>query len=205
MPEERIQIVLADDHKSVLQGLEQLLQRTPGFAIFATVSDGQALIEHTAEAQRDIAVTDVSMPGSGPGGIVEALETRAPGTRRLALSMHLDAARARDLLKPGLHGYVIQEDAFDELATPIRAAHNDDQFRSRAIVAQADPAHELTQQELECLAGSARGLTAKVIARELDISERAVRFHTASVRRKLSVQRATEALDSALGKGIMRL
>ncbi|MEM6933073.1 MAG: response regulator transcription factor, partial [Pseudomonadota bacterium] len=158
-----------------------------------------------ADQTPDVAIVDISMPGPGPAGIVDAMETSGTQCRAVALTMHFEPSYARQLLANGMSGYVVKEAAFDELVTAIRTVAEGDQYLCRVLVDLVPDEAPLTEREQECLAGAAGGMTAKMIARELGITERTVRFHISNICRKLGVQRRTEAVAEALRMGLIVL
>ncbi|MEX0285418.1 MAG: response regulator [Paracoccaceae bacterium] len=204
MTQDKIRVVMADDHQMFLQGLERLLQSDPRLDVVATAADGDALLEIVKQTEPDLAIIDISMPGPGPAGIVEALELRGARTRTLALTMHFEPSYARELLANGMNGYVIKEAAFDELIDAIVTVHGGDQYLSRDLVEKAPVETLLTDRERACLTAAAQGMTAKMTARHLEITERTVRFHSANACRKLGVQRVTEAVAAALKANLIQ-
>ncbi|MEM7268662.1 MAG: response regulator transcription factor [Pseudomonadota bacterium] len=200
-----IRIVMADDHLMFRQGLGRMLEAQDGLSIAGECANGDDLLKLVEALDPDVAIVDISMPGPGPAGIVDAMEERGDRARALALTMHLEPSYARELLAHGMCGYVVKEAAFDELIDAIHAVAEGDQYLCNALIDRAEAETPLTERELECLTLAARGQTAKMIARELDISERTVRFHVSNFCRKLSVQRRTEAVAEALRLGLIEV
>ena len=196
--EEKITVVMADDHQMFLQGLERLLVLEPRIEIIGSCNDGEALLDLIKDLDPDVALIDISMPGPGPAGIVEQIEAAGARASTLALTMHLEPTFARELLDHGMHGYVVKEAAFDELVDAIISVNDGDQYICSALLEIAPSKIDLTDRERACLTLSAQGNTAKMIAQQLEITERTVRFHSANACRKLGVQRVTEAVVAAL-------
>jgi len=196
--EDTIRIVMADDHQMFLQGLERLLVLEPRLEIVGTCNDGDTLLALVGDLRPDVALVDISMPGPGPAGIVDQIDSAGWGTSTLALTMHHEPSFARELLDQGMHGYVVKESAFDELVDAIITVDSGDQYICRALLDTSPSAIDLTERERACLTLSAQGNTAKMIALRLKITERTVRFHSANACRKLGVQRVTEAVVAAL-------
>lgn len=195
---DKISLVMADDHQIFLEGVSRLLGADDRLQILASCTDGDALIDLVRDLKPAVAIIDISMPGPGPAGIVKQLEGMAQDTKTLALTMHLEPSFARELLSLGMDGYIVKEAAFDELIDAIVTIHGGDQYLCRTLIDNLPDEAVLTDRERECLSAAARGQTAKMIARELDITERTVRFHFANACRKLGVQRVTEAVAAAL-------
>ena len=195
---EEIRIVMADDHLMFRQGLGRMLDAHEGLTIAGECANGDDLLGLIAALDPDIAIVDISMPGPGPAAIIETIETRGDRARTLALTMHMEPSFARELLAHGMSGYVVKEAAFDELLDAINAVAAGDQYLCRALLDEVEADTPLTEREMQCLEGAARGQTAKMIARDLNVTERTVRFHVSNICRKLGVQRRTEAVAEAL-------
>ena len=202
-----MKLVLADDYPILLAGLERLLGSEPEFEVVARTSDGDALLDALRLHHPDIALIDLSMPGPGPEAIIATIESEGLAGAVVALTMHLEPGYAEKLFRLGLNGYVVKESAFEELRAALRAVHSGDSFISAAVLAASASSLsiELTERELSCLKLAAEGLTSKMIGRELEVTERTVRFHFSNICRKLDVQRRTEAIAAALRAGIIQL
>ena len=194
----QIRVVMADDHQIFLDGLSRLLCADDRLRVDGTCTSGDALIKLVKAKKPHVAIIDISMPGPGPAGIVDAIDALGIDTKFLALTMHLEPSFARELLAHGMNGYVVKEAAFDELIDAILTVHRGDQYLCRTLIDNLPEDVLLTDREKECLAAAAKGQTAKMIARDLEITERTVRFHSANACRKLGVQRVTEAVAAAL-------
>ena len=151
----------------------------------------------------DMAIVDISMPGPGTAAIVDTVAAMDVNCGLLALTMHLEPAFATGLIKRGLAGYVIKDSAFEELLDAVRTVAGGGRYLSRRIAEVAVDMVELTPRELQCLKGVAEGLTNKMIARQIDVRERTVRFHLNNLCRKLGVQRRSQAVAVARRQGLL--
>ena len=198
-----IRIVIADDHSMFRQGIARLFAGVDDMEIVADCDNGDDLVRLIAEHRPDVALVDISMPGPGPAGIVAQVDAMESGCSLVALTMHLEPSLAGELLAHGMSGYVIKDAAFEDVLDAVRAVREGDQYLSRELLAGAPDATGLTERELDCLRRAAGGDTAKQIARDLDITERTVRFHLANVYRKLGVQRRSQAVAVAYERRIL--
>ena len=196
---------MADDHLMFRQGLGRMLEAQEGLSVAGECANGDDLLKLVEALNPDVAIVDISMPGPGPVGIVDAIAQSVTNAKTLALTMHLEPTYARELLAHGMSGYVVKEAAFDELIDAIRAVADGDQYLCHALIDHAGQESPLTDREIECLALAAKGKTAKMIARDLEISERTVRFHVSNLCRKMGVQRRTEAVAEAIRLGIIQI
>ena len=204
-----ISIVIADDHQIFREGLARLLKSEENITLVGEVDNGDDLLEVVKERNPDVAIIDISMPGPGADGIINAIERMDVNTQALALTMHLEPSLAKRLLALGISGYIVKEAAFDELVSGVKAVADGDQYICHAMLDRMEenggdkalPA--LTERELECLHMAAKGDTAKMIANSIGITERTVRFHFSNICQKFQVQRRSEAIALAVKSGIL--
>ncbi|RTE65600.1 DNA-binding response regulator [Amphritea opalescens] len=202
---ERVTIVAADDHSMFLEGLSSLIGKSSTFQLLGTGANGDELIALIEQFSPTIALVDLSMPGAKTADILKYVETHSPETQLIALTMHLEAHLAKTLLRLGLSGYVLKESAFEELSDAINNVVAGEQFLSPAMmealsVVDADEA-ALTLREVEVLACASNGLSNKETGRQLDISERTVRFHISNSCLKLNAHGRANAVAVALKNG----
>ena len=204
----RLRVLLADDHVIVAEALKRLLE--PEFELVGVVDDGFALLEAAAEKKPDVIVTDISMPGLNGIEALEELKKKNPDVHVVCLTMHRDVSYARRALDAGALGYVLKNSAPEELVMAVRAAAAGRAFITSAIAgevlqsvqsgddAEADPIRKLTLRQREILRLLTDGLSAKKIAKRLDISPRTVEFHKYSMMDTLGVSTSTELIRFAL-------
>jgi DNA-binding NarL/FixJ family response regulator len=201
-----IKLVAADDHRLFLEGLKSLFAINSEYNLTAVCEDGDALLALIADHTPNVALIDISMPGANTETIVETVEADFPDTHLIALTMHLDPEMAEELFSLGLSGYVLKDEAFDELSNAIQAVMKGDQFISPVLAKAISDKHRksqsrnefLTIREVEVLENAAKGHSNKEIARTLDISERTVRFHVSNCCVKLEAQGRSNAVAKAM-------
>lgn len=193
-----ISLVIADNHKMFVQALQHLLGRTDDFKVLGVTDNGTDLLELCNELRPDVALVDVSMPGPGCHAIAEALRRGEEDVKLLALTMHLEPNLAQMLIKQGFSGYVIKDEAFDELLSAIRSVAAGRVYMSTSILDMCstapDDVQQLTPREFECLKGAAEGMSNKAIAANFAISERTVKYHFENILRKLNATNRGEAV-----------
>jgi len=205
-------VLLADDHRIVAEGLKSILAAE--FDLVGVVEDGRAMIEAARTSHPDIIVADITMPLLNGIDALVALRKENLDLPVVFLTMHRDVAYARRALEAGAAGYVLKHAAPEELAQAIRAALNGGTFVSPALagelfqsmkdaVAQVvDPATRLTLRQRDILRLLADGLSAKEIAKRLDISSRTVEFHKYQMMESLGVKSGAELIHFAIKQGI---
>jgi len=204
----RPRVLIADDHLIIADGLRSLLSAE--FDLVEVVADGRALVEAARRLRPDVIVADITMPvQNGIDALIE-LRRNDPGVRVVLLTMHRDVAYARRALEEGALGYVLKHSAVEELVIAVRAALQGRTFITPVLArelldpardgapAVADPVAALTMRQREILRLIATGLTAKEIARRLDISPRTVEFHKYRMMESIGARSAAELIHFAI-------
>lgn len=207
----RPRVLLADDHRIVAEGLKSVLAGE--FDLAGVVEDGRAMIESAKTLRPDVIIADITMPLLNGIEALEALRKDKVDIPLVFLTMHRDVAYARRALEAGAAGYVLKHAAPEELAQAIRAALDGGTFVSPALAgelfrslkggrAPADPVAQLSARQREILRLLADGLSAKEIAKKLDISSRTVEFHKYQLMESLGVKSGAELIHFAIKQGI---
>jgi len=209
----RPQVLLADDHRVVAEGLRGLLE--PYFDVVGIVSDGRELLSAAKRLDPDVIVLDISMPSLN--GIEAARQMRSVNLRAklIFLTMHCEVTYAARSLEAGASGFVLKHSATSELVTAIQEALKGgtyitpqiardlvDSFR-RGTPAGGDALGELTPRQREVLQLVAEGRSAKEIAALLRISRRTAEFHKARLMEVLGFQTTAELVQYAIRNGVI--
>lgn len=182
----RPRILLADDHRLFLEGLENLLRSE--FDLVGSVEDGLALVAAAKELRPDVVVTDLSMPGLNGIEVIRRIKDAGLEAKVVLLTMHEDPEYAAQALQEGASGYVLKHAASSELVAAIRLALDGqvyltpritkDVVRTLSNGLRSDPKQPvLTPRQRDVLKLVAKGLAAKEIASQLGISARTVEYH----------------------------
>jgi DNA-binding NarL/FixJ family response regulator len=210
-----IRVIVCDDHALVRSGLRRLLETEPRIEVVAEAADGEEAIDRVAEAQPDVLLLDIVLPGRSGIEILPDLLEASSTTRVLALSMQDDPAYVRRAFAAGASGYLLKEAADSELVQAIhevaagrRYVHPLLGARLAAAEAaaerraQADP---LTGREHDVLRLLALGHTNQEIAKLLFISIRTAETHRARIMQKLGLKSRAEVVRYALDSGALEL
>ncbi|MBE2241258.1 MAG: response regulator transcription factor [Burkholderiaceae bacterium] len=202
----RPRVLLADDHRIVLAGLQALL--AGDYELVGSASDGRTLLQLARECSADFIVADISMPGLNGIDALQAMRREGLDVPVIFLTMHTEPAYARRALEAGAAGYVLKHAAPQELQQALRAAAQGGIFVSAEIAAEVfgnggarterDPASGLTPRQREILRLLVDGRSAKEIARLLDISHRTVEYHKYQAMETLGVKTNAELIQLAL-------
>jgi len=207
-------ILLADDHKIVLEGLKSLL--ADRFEIVGAVENGRALVEAAERLRPHVVVADISMPLLNGIEAVRQIKRSDPDTKVILLTMHPDLAYAARGFDAGASGYVLKHSAPSELltaieealkgrtyVTPIIAGDLLDSYRQGTVLPKQDVVRKLTPRQREILQLLAEGYSAKEISSHLGISARTVEFHKYRMMEHLEIKTSAELVHYAIKQGIV--
>lgn len=199
--DDRLRVVLADDHYLVREGVRRLLESSGQVEVVAAVGDAAELLERVAELKPDAIMTDIRMPpGHHMEGIEAAHRIRAehPDIGVVVLSQHADESYAYELLKNGTEGlaYLLKDRVgdLDELLRALRDvvagrsaidARVVDALVNRRERRDRSGLENLTPREVDVLREMAQGKSNAGIAAALVLSESAVEKHVSSILAKL--------------------
>jgi DNA-binding NarL/FixJ family response regulator len=216
-----INILIADDHAIVRDGLRALVHAQPGLFVVGEAGDGEEAWERTCSLEPDVVVIDVSMPGLGGIEAIERITQDCPKVKVLALTMHEERGYVSRVLRAGAAGYALKRSASSELVRAIRAVVAGERYvdpslagvllanfasrSSRGRDAEGIPAvGELTSREEEVLRLLALGHSNKEIAASLSISVKTVETHRAGGMARLGLTSRAGLVRFALAEGWLK-
>ncbi|HEX2628265.1 MAG TPA: response regulator transcription factor [Chitinophagaceae bacterium] len=220
MPElsQKIRLLIADDHRVLLDGLVSLLKTEPNFEVSATAHDGQQVIELLSQAAYDICLLDISMP------VFDGIETarqvikKYPSTKVIILTTHDEEQIIAEMLYIGVSGYLLKSSTRQELVEAINRVMkgklyfsetvNETMLRSYANELERKKRPEekvmLTQREKEIIQLLAREYTNERIANALHISYRTVETHRKNIMQKTKAHNLAGLIRFAYSKGLIQ-
>lgn len=210
--------MLVDDHPLIRQALREILESQIDFEIIGEASDGEDAI-NLCELMPDVVIMDISMPKVNGLQATREIKARHPGIAILVLTVHDDDEHILHLLECGVAGYLVKNVFGEEVIQAVRSVVARETVLSPSVSQKVIrhavrhlakpvpliPTGSITSQEMRVLKLAARGLSNKIIAQELDISERTVKAHLGEIFSKLNVASRTEAVITALRMGILTL
>ncbi|MBN1667348.1 MAG: response regulator transcription factor [Anaerolineales bacterium] len=213
---DRIRILIADDHLIVREGLRLILETQPGFEIVAEARDGVEAIELATELQPDLVLMDLRMPRLDGIAAIETLRTHQPEIALVILTTYDEDDLMRRGLAAGARGYLLKDTDRETLFATIRAAVRGDTLLKPEVIARLITGNQpvvatlpttdtegLTDRELEVLNCVAAGDRNKQIAHRLGITERTVKAHLTSIYQKLAVDSRAAAVSVAMQHGLL--
>jgi DNA-binding NarL/FixJ family response regulator len=205
----RIRVLLAEDHETVRHGLRLLIDGQSDMEVIGEAGDGRTAVDRVRSLRPNVAIVDVSMPHLNGLDATREIKRVAPETAVVALTRYGDSAYVQELVRAGVHGYILKQSASGELLQAIRAAAGgrvyldpalgDGPLGNRRRRGEAPP--PITDRETEVLRLMSLGHSNKEIAATLAISVKTVEVHKANGMRKLGLQGRTDIVKYALLKG----
>jgi len=206
------QLLLADDHQVVRQGLRAMLEHHE-FRIVGEAADGREAVRLAATTHPDVAVLDLAMPVlNGLDAAREILRTGAR-TRAILLTVHREDPYVLEALRTGITGYVLKTQAAPDLIQAIREVVRGAVYLSpgvsRAVVdayrAKSDlPPDPLTPREREVLQLVAEGKTTKEAAGLLGVSAKTAESHRTRIMAKLDIHETASLVRYAIRRGLIQ-
>ncbi len=209
-------IILADDHKILREGLKNLIEKDKAFKVIGQVEDGDELLSLLGEVKCELIVLDLSMPNRDGIQTISEIKEKFPKVKILILTMQKDQEHFKRAMAYGASGYVLKEDAYDQLMMAIRVilkgkkfiSPNMSKFLAEYYVRSLDEAESssldiLTKRERQILKFIAGGLANKNIAARLKRSVRTIEAHRANLTHKLGIKNTAGLVKYAISKGLV--
>lgn len=210
------QIVLADDHKIVRQGLRTILEAEHDFSILGEASDGLETVKMVEDLKPDVLVVDIMMPNLNGLEVTREISNKSNKTKVIILSMYDNESYILEALRNGALGYVLKSSESIYLCQAIREAVAGRRYLSPPLSDSAiksyiektkesivDVYETLTSRERQVFQLVAEGNTNSQIADRLYISSRTVEIHRSNMMRKLGLHKYAEIVKYAVKKGLL--
>jgi DNA-binding NarL/FixJ family response regulator len=197
-------VLMADDHRIVLEGLRVMLDEE--FEVLPPVTNGRELVEAALRLRPDVVIADISMPLLNGIEAARQLQEMGSPAKIVFLTMHADQTYVARALHGGASAYVLKHSASDELVTAIRAVLRGQTYISPAVQSAAAPSKEVmevTPRQREVLQLLAEGKSAKEIGGILDISARTVEAHKYKMMDELGLKSTAQLVQYAIRHGIV--
>jgi DNA-binding NarL/FixJ family response regulator len=204
-----IRVAIADDHRVVRVGLQQLLETIDGIELVGAADGGEAAVELCGQTKPDVLLLDLAMPDLDGIGVTRQVGRISPDTRVIVFTAFGDREEVVAALDAGAVGYLLKDAEPSELGAAIRAAaQGEAPLAPRAAAAlleelgRAQTRTELTARERDVLTLLVSGLSNKQIGRQLGISEKTVKGHLTNLFQRIGVSDRTQAALWAQRNGI---
>jgi DNA-binding NarL/FixJ family response regulator len=207
-------ILIADDHPIVRQGLKQILAAEKDLNVVGEAKSGDEALDLAGKLDWDVAILDYSMPGANGLEVLKQLKQTYPGRPVLILSIHPEDSIAVSVLRAGAAGYVSKECASEELMVAIRKAMSGTKYVSASLAerlafeleggAEGRPHELLSDREYRVMWMLASGKSIRHIAEELLLSPNTVSTYRVRILKKLKLENNAELVRYAVKHGLMQ-
>ena len=211
-----INIVIADDHAMMREGIKRLLEFDGTMKVIAEAADGNECLSILSKIKPDILLLDINMPNKNGIEVLKEIRDIDSELKVLILTVHNEVEYLVKAVDIGVNGYILKDSESTELKKAIISIISGENFIQPNLIPllnarlikrdhDYDKIESLTKRELEVLIQIAKGLFNKEIADSLLISERTVKNHISSIFRKIDVSDRTQAAVFAIRNNLIRI
>lgn len=203
-----INILIADDHSIVREGLKQILAGIPDMIVTGEASNAQEVLDKVRKDSFNVVVLDIAMPGRSGLDILKEIKNEDPRLPVLILSMYPEEQYAIRVLRAGASGYMTKESAPDALMDAIRKVAQGKKYVSPSLaeklalnlgIDNEKPLHEtLSDREYEVMRMIASGRTVSEIADELSLSVKTISTYRTRILEKMNMKNNAELTHYAM-------
>ena len=212
-------ILIADDHQILRDGLKALLSRQPDMKVVGEAADGEVAVRMARELRPDIVVMDVMMPVMNGFEATMAIKAFDDSISVVALSMYANAGFVYEMFRAGASAFLVKDCAFEELEDAVRMVNSGGKYIGDCLKnilsdmflislsggKQKLLEEELSSRETEVLCLLAEGLTNREAADRLHLSVNTVASHRQNIMKKLGLKNTVEMTKYAIRKGYIGL
>lgn len=206
-----IRILLVDDHPLMRKGLAMSLDSEPDFTVVAQCASAEEAMDVLEEANPDLAVVDVSLPGMSGLELIKHVLALREDLKILVASRHDESLYAERAIRAGARGYVMKLEAADVILKAVRRVLNggiyvSEEINERLLMGMArghqalatSPLEVLSDRELEVFEMTGKGHGTRDIAEKLHLSVKTVESYRARIKNKLNLSSAAELMQHAV-------
>jgi DNA-binding NarL/FixJ family response regulator len=204
-------VLLVDDHPVLRKGLVRLIDSKNGFVICGEAGSATEAMTLMHELKPHLVIVDIGLPGASGIELTKTIRAQFPNIPVLILSMHEEALYASRALRAGAVGYIVKQDAIDNITTALQQTLAGQrylspsiakQFQADGLQDQPQSSHDLiaslTDRELEIFELIGKGWDVREMAQALNVSPKTVETHRTNIREKLKLKNSREVARVAL-------
>lgn len=207
---DKIEIIIADDHMMIREGLKQLLELDGTMKVIAEANDGEECLNLlNKKIHPDILLLDINMPKKNGIEVLEYIKQNKIPVKVLILTVHNEVEYLLKAVDIVIDGYLLKDSSYDELKEAIDVVISGNTYIQPSLLPALNESMEdyaldkekiewLTKRELDVLRLISEGCSNKKISDELTISERTVKNHISHIFRKIDVEDRTQAAVFAI-------
>jgi DNA-binding NarL/FixJ family response regulator len=207
MPDDRIRVLLVDDHSLVRRGFRRMLEDDPGIEVVGEASDGHEAVDAAIALKPDVVVMDFALPSMNGAVATRRLRELHSRSAVLILSMHAEASYVRTCLEAGARGYLLKNAMDLELVAAVRKVAAGEQAMDPRLgrIAEERDLPSLTTREMEVLQLIVHGKSNKEIATVLGLSANTVAVHRTNIMQALDIHNTAELVVYAIRRGLVSI
>ncbi|MFZ2323527.1 MAG: response regulator transcription factor [Ignavibacteriaceae bacterium] len=218
MSENKIKLLLVDDHPILREGLKTVLELNGDFEIVGEADSGFSACELVPSTNPDVVLMDIRMEKMDGIKASRNIKRLYPQTRILLLTMHDDENYILEALEIGVEGYILKMSEMEKVIQAIKIIYDNETYFDPKItksiaertkdLGKNNPSenilekYDLTSREIEVIQGILDGLSSKEIAEKLFISPNTVYNHRRSIFHKLKIRKASELISFAINNNL---
>ena len=214
---DKIEIIIADDHMMIREGLKQLLELDGTMKVIVEANDGEECLNLlNKKIHPDILLLDINMPKKNGIEVLEYIKQNKIPVKVLILTVHNEVEYLLKAVDIGIDGYLLKDSSYDELKEAIDVIISGNTYIQPSLLPALNESMEdyaldkekiewLTKRELDVLRLISKGCSNKKISDELTISERTVKNHISNIFKKIDVSDRTQAAVFAIKNNLIKL
>lgn len=208
----KIRVLLADDHATMRDGLQALLQAATDIEVVASVGNGRDAINKAISLKPDVIIMDVTMPEMNGIEAAGLLRDKHPEIRIVMLSMHSSSEHVYRALDAGATGYLLKESAGEDIVSAVRTVHAGRTYMSQALetlerrsatrTGDGGPLASLSARERQVLQLVVEGRSSAEIAAFVHLSPKSVDTYRSRLMKKLGISDVPGLVKFAIQHGL---
>ena len=205
---EEIKVMVVDDHPLMRVGVASIINARPDMTVVAQTGTGEDAVSLFVQHKPDVTLMDLRLPGLGGVDAIYAIRARYPTAKFVVLTTYEGDEDIHRALEAGAKGYVIKGMPYQTLIDALLRVHTGGRFLPPPVAKALEsrtPDSELSSREREVLRHLVDGMTNKEIANLLGITEATVKCHVSTILMRLNVSDRTQAVVTALHRGLVHL
>ena len=204
-------VLVVDDHPIVRQGLALLIDQEPDLVVCGAAEEAHSALQAIASLRPDILILDISLPGSDGIDLLKTIRATDPDIPILVLSMHAESVYAERALRAGANGYIMKQEATDNVLVALRRLLRREVYVSERIAntmlrqlvsgsrkSDGPPEARLSDRELEVFRMIGAGMGTRRIAEDLGLSVKTVETYQAHIKDKLGLRTSRDLVQRAI-------
>ena len=204
----KMKVMIVDDHPLMLVGAASIVNARSDMTVVAQTGTGEEAVALFSKYKPDVTLMDLKLPGMSGVEAIRSIRSTHPGARFVVLTTYEGDEDIHRALEAGAQGYVIKGMPYQTLVEALQRVHKGGRFLpppvARALASRM-PDSDLSAREQEVLLLLASGKSNKDIASQLGITEATVKSHVSAILIRLGVSDRTEAVVTALQRGLVQL